>query len=160
MQGLVDKYSWRAIGSSYAPSEVTAAFLYAQLSESRKITEMRKHLWNTYNNAFKRHISELVELPKVDLSKENENAHIFFIKLKDREYRAKMISLCSELGVQTVFHYVPLHSSSAGIKFCRSHGNMQNTINESSRLLRLPLWIGVNSDQVIETVIKVVKNLS
>ena len=155
-RGQVDKYSWVDIGSSFLPSELNAAYLYAQLEEAEKINNDRLKSWQLYYNE----LSELkdnglIELPTIPKECEH-NAHMFYIKLKDLNERTKLISFLNERGIASVFHYVPLHSAIAGIEFGRFHGEDRYTTRESERILRLPLYYGLK-DAEVETVISSIK---
>ncbi len=155
-RGQVDKYSWVDIGSSFLPSELNAAYLYAQLEEAEKINNDRLKSWQLYYNE----LSELkdnglIELPTIPKECEH-NAHMFYIKLKDLNERTKLISFLNERGIASVFHYVPLHSAKAGIEFGRFHGEDRYTTRESERILRLPLYYGLK-DAEVETVISSIK---
>lgn len=155
-RGQVDKYSWVDIGSSFLPSELNAAYLYAQLEEAEKVNNDRLASWELYYNG----LSELkdkglIELPVIP----NEcvhNAHMFYIKLKDLNERTELINYLREKGIASVFHYVPLHSAKAGLEFGRFHGEDRYTTIESERLLRLPLYYGLK-DTEVEKVISSIK---
>lgn len=138
-RGEIDKYGWQDIGSSYLPSELNAALLLAQLENIEKIQEKRISLWNKYYKLLKDlEEKEIIELPKIP----NEcvhNAHIFYIKCKDIDERKKLIDYLKSNGINAVFHYVPLHSSGAGIKFGKFIGDDVYTTDGSERILRLPL---------------------
>lgn len=154
-RGQVDKYTWVEFGSSYLPSDLNAAYLYAQLEEADKINEARLEIWNMYNEGLQQLKNEgKLELPVVPDDCVH-NAHMFYIKLKDIKQRQDFIEFMKSKGIQTVFHYIPLHSSPAGIKYGRFHGVDQYTTRESERLVRLPLYYGLEGDQVsyiIETI--------
>lgn len=155
-RGQVDKYSWVDIGSSFLPSELNAAYLYAQLEEAEKINNDRLASWERYYNG----LSELkdkglIELPVIP--KEcSHNAHMFYIKLKDLNERTKLINYLKDNGIASVFHYIPLHSSKAGIEFGRFHGEDRYTTIESERILRLPLYYGLK-DTEVEKVVSSIK---
>lgn len=155
-RGQIDKYTWVDFGSSYLPSDMNAAYLWAQLESIDKIFDDRMNTWSTYYNAFK-FLEEkgLIELPFIP---ENcgHNAHMFYFKAKDLEERTKLISFLKEKGVQAVFHYIPLHSAPAGIKYGRFNGEDKYTTKESERLVRLPLYYGITKED-INTVIDAVK---
>ena len=155
-RGQIDKYTWVDYGSSYLPSELNAAYLWAQLEVADKINNSRLSVWNRYNEAFK----SLADSGKIELPVIPEgcvhNAHMFYIKCKDLEERTKFISFMKEHEVGCVFHYIPLHSAPAGLKFGRFDGNDKFTTSESDKLVRLPLWYGMKDDEV-EIVIKSVK---
>ena len=144
-RGQVDKYTWVDIGSSYLPSEVIAAFLWAQMEEAQSITQRRLAIWHRYHEAFA--ISEESGKLRRPIVPEGcqQNAHMYYVLLESLEKRTHAIAQLKEAGVNSVFHYVPLHNSPAGKKFGRSIGELPNTENFSDRLLRLPLWIGVEN---------------
>jgi len=145
-RGQVDKYTWVDIGSSYLPGEITAAFLWAQMEEAESITTRRLAIWGQYHAAL-----ELLEVagklrrPIVPLTCQH-NAHMYYVLLDSLETRTRVIDGLKDLGINTVFHYVPLHSASAGQKFGRTCGLMTNTEVLSEQLLRLPLWLGVEGE--------------
>lgn len=143
-RGMVDKYSWVDIGSSYLPSELNAALLYAQLEQADGINQDRLRIWKRYYENLR---GLDLELPYVPEECEH-NAHMFYIKMKDLEERQRMIAYLSENGIGAVFHYVPLHSSEGGEKFGRFFGEDRFTTLESERLLRLPMWYGLEERQV------------
>ena len=147
-RGQIDKYTWVDYGSSYLPSELNAAYLYAQLENADLINNSRLDCWNRYYN----NLSELKAEGKIDLPFVPEyckhNAHMFYIKAKDIEERSRLIAFLKEKGVGSVFHYIPLHSSPAGKKFGRFNGEDVYTTKESERLLRLPMWYGLTLENV------------
>lgn len=146
-RGAVDKYTWVDIGSSYLPGELIAAFLWAQLEEATPITTQRIMLWERYNEAFAElEARDCVRRPVVPHDCEN-NAHMYYLLLPDLAARSRFIASLREKKVQTVFHYVPLHSSPAGQKYGRVAGTMHNTDAVSDRLVRLPLWCDLGKDQ-------------
>ena len=127
-------------GSSYLPSELNAAYLYAQLEEASKIDEKRMSIWNMYDETLKPLAQRgLIEQPLVP-DYAQHNAHMYYIKVKDLDQRTRLINHLKENGVMAVFHYVPLHSSKAGRRFGRFHGEDVYTTKESERLLRLPMF--------------------
>lgn len=143
-RGMVDKYSWVDIGSSYLPSEINAAVLYAQLEIADEINEDRLRTWERYKEG----LSDLkIELPQIPKDC-NHNAHMFYIKVKNLEERQNAISYLRAHGVGAVFHYVPLHSSEGGNKYGRFSGEDCYTTAESDRLLRLPMWYGLSEAEV------------
>jgi len=147
-RGQVDKYSWVDIGSSYLPSELNAAYLYAQLEEAEKINNSRLEIWNTYYQELnKLAYEELIELPHIPNNCEH-NAHMFYIKCKDLEERTELINYLKENDILAVFHYIPLHSSKAGLKYGRFHGEDKYTTKKSERLVRLPLYYGLEKEKV------------
>lgn len=155
-RGQIDKYTWVDWGSSYLPSEINAAYLWAQLEEADKINEDRLKSWNLYYENLK--ILEekgYIELPTIP-SGCIHNAHMFYIKTKDIEERTKLIEKLKEKDILAVFHYIPLHSSPAGIKFGHMFGEDKYTTNESERLLRLPMYFGIENsvNEVIKNIIE------
>ena len=143
-RGQVDKYTWVDYGSSYLPSDLNAAYLYAQLEKADEINEKRLKIWNCYNEAFK----NLQEAGKLELPTIPDecvhNAHMYYIKLKDLKQRTEFLSYMRENGICSVFHYIPLHSSSAGMRFGTFHGEDKYTTLESERLARLPMYYGMS----------------
>lgn len=154
-RGQIDKYTWVDFGSSYLPSDMNAAYLWAQLENSQKIFDSRMNVWNSYYNGLK-DLKEkgLIELPIVPKECEH-NAHMFYLKLKDLKQRTDFISFMKENGVLAVFHYIPLHSAPAGLKYGRFFGEDVYTTVESERIVRLPLYYNMEQcdvDKVIELV--------
>ena len=139
-RGQVDKYTWVDIGDSYLPSELNAAYLLAQLQKAQEIYDDRMRTWQKYWKAFR----PLAEQGKVEIpfipSDCRHNAHMFYLKLADLEERTRFIEYMKGQGVQCVFHYIPLHSSPAGKKYGRFHGEDVHTTKESERLVRLPMY--------------------
>lgn len=154
--GQVDKYTWVDRGSSYLQSDLNAAYLWAQLERADEINDDRLATWHAYYEAFAP-LAEAgrVELPVV-LERCVHNAHMFYLKVRDLEERTAFIEHLKQHGVMAVFHYVPLHSSPAGLKFGRFHGEDAYTTRESDRLVRLPMYYGlIDADR--ETVIHAVR---
>lgn len=147
-RGQVDKYTWVDLGSSYLPSELNVAYLWAQLEAAESILEYRMLLWNTYEKKLT-HLSKkgYIELPYIPDECEH-NAHMFYIKTKDIEERQQLIDFLLAHNILAVFHYIPLHSAPAGIRFGRFHGEDRYTTRESERLLRLPLHMHLEKDTV------------
>ncbi|MDO4463130.1 MAG: dTDP-4-amino-4,6-dideoxygalactose transaminase [Bacillota bacterium] len=147
-RGQVDKYRWMNYGSSYLPSEMNAAYLYAQLEVADKINQTRLERWKQYYEL----LSPLQEAGKIELPVIPEgcvqSGHMFYIKTKNQEERARLIAFMKENDILTVFHYVPLHSAPAGLKFGRFHGEDIYTTKESERLLRLPMFYQLTGKQV------------
>jgi dTDP-4-amino-4,6-dideoxygalactose transaminase len=147
-RGQVDKYTWVAYGSSYLPSDMNAAYLWAQLQEADKINDNRLAIWNTYSEAF----APLAESGRIEVPFIPEgcvhNAHMYYIKLRDLADRTAFIQHMKDRGIVTVFHYVPLHSSPAGSRFGRFHGEDRYTTNTFERLLRMPMYYGLTRDEV------------
>jgi dTDP-4-amino-4,6-dideoxygalactose transaminase len=154
-RGEIDKYTWVDLGSSYVPSELTAAFLWAQMEAAEAIGTRRLEIWHWYNEAFADlERREIIRRPTV-LAHCQHNAHMFYVLVSDVAVRTRLLTALNAEGINAVFHYVPLHSSIAGRKFGRSHGSMRNTESISERLVRLPLWIGMEQadvDRVVSSV--------
>lgn len=156
-RGQVDKYTWVEAGSSYLPSELNAAYLWAQLEKAQEIYNRRMHIWNLYKEG----LASLEAAGKVSLPyipKEcSHNAHMFYIKAKDLKERTSLISFMKARGISTVFHYVPLHTAPAGKKYGEFVGEDRFTTKESERLVRLPLFYGmkeVDAERVISSVLE------
>lgn len=151
-RGQVDKYTWVDVGSSYLPSEILAAFLYAQLEMADDITRKRVALWNRYQAGFRTLSARDVVAPQIPDSC-THNAHIYYLLLPDLERRSAFISAMKGRGVQTVFHYLSLHSSPAGRQYGRQSGELAVTESISDRLVRMPLWLGLEEhlDHVLES---------
>lgn len=147
-RGQIDKYTWVNQGSSYLPSDMNAAYLWAQLEMAEKINDYRLSIWEQYW----RELTPLAEAGKIELPTVPQdcvhNAHMFYIKAKDIEERSALIGHMKENGVLTVFHYIPLHTAPAGLKFGRFHGEDKYTTKESERLVRLPLYFGLKEEEV------------
>lgn len=147
-RGQVDKYRWMNFGSSYLPSEMNAAYLYAQLEMADEINQVRLARWEQYRKL----LTPLAEAGKIELpfipDHCKHNGHMFYIKTKDLEERKALIDFMKEQDILTVFHYVPLHSAPAGLKFGRFHGEDRFTTRESERLLRLPMFYQLSAEQV------------
>lgn len=159
-RGMVDKYTWVDIGSSYLPSELQAAYLYGQLMMADEINADRLSTWNEYYKAFGE-LSAKIELPFVPQGCQH-NAHMFYLKLDGLENRTKFIGGLKESNVMSVFHYVPLHSSPCGKVFGRMHASDNFTTQESERLVRLPIWYGMQDEErkkVIQTVLTVLERI-
>lgn len=145
-RGQVDKYTWVDFGDSYLPSELNAAYLWAQLLRADEINNDRLNSWNEYNEAFKPLAEKaLVELPVIPEGCVH-NAHMFYLKTESLEQRTALIKYLKERDILAVFHYVPLHSAPAGLKFGRFDGEDVYTTAESDRLLRLPLYYGLSRE--------------
>jgi dTDP-4-amino-4,6-dideoxygalactose transaminase len=147
-RGEVDKYTWVDVGSSYLPSELNAAFLWAQLEVAEGITQQRLSIWSYYHQAFKKlEHKKILRCPMIPQECEH-NGHIYYLILKDLATRTDLIQKLKEVGIGAVFHYVPLHSSVAGIKFGRVAGEMTVTDYLADRLLRLPMFIDLRENQI------------
>jgi dTDP-4-amino-4,6-dideoxygalactose transaminase len=151
-RGQVDKYTWVDWGSSFLPSDMLAAYLWAQLQQADAINDNRLATWNAYHEAF----APLAESGRIELAHIPDgcthNAHMFYIKCRDLADRTAFISHMRERDVQCVFHYVPLHSAPAGLKFGEFVGEDRYTTSESDRLVRLPMYYGLTKEDR-ETVI-------
>lgn len=147
-RGMVDKYQWVDIGSSYLPSEFQAAYLWAQLENVEVINNARLRTWELYYNAFKPLAdSKCVGLPSVpELC--THNAHMFYLKVGSLDERSALIDFLKENGISAAFHYVPLHTAKAGLQFGRFSGKDNFTTSESERLIRLPLWYGISESDI------------
>lgn len=145
-RGQIDKYTWVTPGSSYLPSELNAAYLWAQLVEADTIYADRMQSWNAYYEQ----LSELREYIDLPVIPENcvHNAHMFYIKAKDLTERTALIAYLKEKGVNTVFHYIPLHSAPAGKQFGVFSGEDRYTTRESERLVRLPMYYGLKANDI------------
>lgn len=154
-RGQVDKYTWVDFGDSYLPSELNAAYLWAQLENADDINQYRLACWNTYYDAFASLQEEgRIRLPFIPEECEH-NAHMFYIKTKDLQERTALISFLKSHDILAVFHYVPLHSAPAGLKYGRFDGVDEYTTKESERLVRLPMYYGLTQEdqnQVIDAI--------
>ncbi|MCI5224819.1 MAG: dTDP-4-amino-4,6-dideoxygalactose transaminase, partial [Candidatus Electrothrix sp. AR4] len=153
-RGEVDKYTWQDTGSSFLPGELVAAFLWAQLEEADAITARRLKIWNRYHSAF-------AEIEKRGLARRpiipdgcSHNAHMYYLLLRNKKDRTALIKAMQQTGISTVFHYVPLHSAPHGLKVGRTAGALTVTNELADRLVRLPLWVGLEQQQeyVIDSV--------
>ena len=157
LRGQIDKYTWVNYGSSYLPSDMNAAYLWAQLEEADKINNNRLASWQKYYDAFEDLEKKgFVQRPVIPEGCKH-NAHMFYLKAKNLEERTALISFLKENGIMAVFHYIPLHSAPAGQKFGVFHGEDKYTTAESDRLLRLPMYYGLTDsdiNKVIDTVIR------
>ena len=147
-RGQIDKYTWMNVGSSYLPSELNAAYLWAQLEQAEQINDRRLAIWNHYNEELEcLEKQEYIRRPVIPDGC-THNAHMFYIKAKDLDTRTRLITFLKEQGIQAVFHYIPLHTAPAGQKFGRFHGNDIYTTKESETLVRLPLFYSLEDAQV------------
>ncbi len=147
-RGQIDKYTWVDVGSSYLPSELNAAYLWGQLENAEKIFDSRMAAWNCYHEVLK----ELEEQGKIEIPHIPEhcshNAHMFWMKVKDVTERSALIAYLRQKDINAVFHYIPLHTAPAGVRFGTFAGEDKYTTKESERLLRLPLWYGLTIGEV------------
>jgi dTDP-4-amino-4,6-dideoxygalactose transaminase len=146
-RGQVDKYTWVDIGSSYLPGEIIAAFLWAQIGEADAITRRRTALWDTYHQGLAG-LAEagLIERPRIPEAC-GYNAHLYYILLPDVERRSALIEALKQHDIYAVFHYIPLHTAPAGLSYGRADHALPITDNIAGRLLRLPLWLGLEAHQ-------------
>lgn len=146
-RGQIDKYTWVDAGSSYLPSELNAAYLWAQLEKAEEINENRLAAWNFYQQALKPlEESGRIQLPVIPQECVH-NAHMFYIKVKDLQERTAFIDHLKKNAIGAVFHYIPLHSSPAGCRFGRFHGEDRYTTRESERLVRLPMYYNLSEEE-------------
>ena len=147
-RGEIDKYTWVEAGSSYLPSDMNAAYLWAQLEIADEIYADRMRTWEHYYEA----LTPLKEAGRIELPVIPEgcvhNAHMFYIKAKDLEERSALITFLKSHEISSVFHYIPLHGAPAGQKYGRFHGEDRYTTKESERLVRLPLYYGLEPEKV------------
>lgn len=147
-RGQIDKYTWVGYGSSYLPGELNAAYLFAQLEELETINQKRTDIFNYYHE----HLAPLeekglIERPFIPEDRVH-NGHMYYIKVRDLEVRTKLIAWMKEKGVHCVFHYIPLHTAPAGLKYGRFHGEDVYTTRESERLMRLPMYYSLSMEDV------------
>jgi dTDP-4-amino-4,6-dideoxygalactose transaminase len=152
-RGEVDKYTWQEVGSSFLPGELIAAFLWAQLEEAQSITNERLAIWQRYHELLAPFEQKgLLRRPIVP-SDCQHNAHMYYVLLAPEIDRQKVLSELKKNDIYSVFHYVPLHSSPAGQHYGRAHGELEVTVRQSERLVRLPLWVGLSpaqQDRIVE----------
>jgi dTDP-4-amino-4,6-dideoxygalactose transaminase len=151
-RGQVDKYTWQEVGSSFLPGELIAAFLWAQLENAEQITRERLDSWEQYHEL----LAPLERMGKLRRPVVPEycrhNGHMYYVLLAPEVSRAAVIEQLKQENIWTVFHYVPLHQSPAGERYTRSHGTLLNTEQQSERLIRLPLWVGLAPDEIARVV--------
>lgn len=149
LRGQVDKYTWQDLGSSYLPSDINAAYLYAQLEKAEVINNNRLSSWGLYYELLKPlEEKDIISLPYIPANCEH-NAHMFYLKTNSLEERSELISYLKENGIQSVFHYIPLHSTKAGKKFGEFVGEDKYTTKESEKLVRIPLYYGIKKENVL-----------
>ena len=157
-RGQVDKYTWVDVGSSFLPSELIAAFLWAQFEDVQSITRRRLDLWDDYHDELESAENEGLLRRPIIPSYASHNAHMYYVLLPDLETRTHVIESMKKEGVNPVFHYIPLHSSPAGLRYCRTHGSLDITNKTSDTLLRLPLWIdGVDTRRVVSSLLEALR---
>jgi dTDP-4-amino-4,6-dideoxygalactose transaminase len=155
IRGEVDRYTWVDLGSSYGASEITAAFLWGQLEQATEITRRRMEVWDAYHAAFADiEAAGLVRRPVVPDGCVH-GAHLYYLLAPNRLIRDRMLERLISRGVHAVFHYVPLHSAPAGHRYTRAHGALDVTDDVSGRLLRLPMWVGLETEQIEHVVSEV-----
>jgi dTDP-4-amino-4,6-dideoxygalactose transaminase len=148
LRGEVDKYTWVDLGSSFLSSEINSAFLWAQLATADAITAQRMAIWEEYHRRFAE-LEERGALRRPVVPAEcGHNAHMYYLLLPDRARRDALIEHLAEREIQAVFHYIPLHSSPAGRRYGRAAGELPVTDSASDRLVRLPLWVGMDESSV------------
>jgi dTDP-4-amino-4,6-dideoxygalactose transaminase len=158
-RGEVDRYTWQDIGSSYLPSELTAAFLWAQLEEADSITDRRRQIWETYHRLLEPLEAEgLLRRPFVPEGCTG-NAHLYHVLVPTAACRAQLIAGLRARGIVAIFHYVPLHDSPAGRRYGRVHGSLAVTNDAAGRIVRLPLWLGMTGETVERVVTAVAEIL-
>lgn len=146
-RGEVDKYTWQEIGSSYLPGELIAAFLWAQLEDAEKITKNRLMSWRRYHEMLEPFEIEGVLRRPVIPKECAHNGHMYYVLLSPNINRQHVLDEFKKNQIASIFHYVPLHSSPAGIRFGRNHGSLDVTNRASESLIRLPLWVGISEEQ-------------
>lgn len=159
-RGQVDKYTWVDLGSSYLPNEITAAFLWAQLEEAQSMIARRIAIWDRYHAALAPLEAEgRVRRPVVP-PECHPTAHVYYLVMRSLDERTRLIDRLKARGILAVFHYVPLHDSPAGLRYGRASGDLPVTRSVSDRLVRLPLWLGVEPhlDEIIEAVLTEIRS--
>lgn len=148
---MVDKYTWVDVGSSYLPGEITSAFLWGQLEAGEEITQMRRAIWDLYDSELRSIVKERgYKTPSVPAECVH-NAHMYYLLVHTQEERDELLERCRKRGLGCVFHYIPLHSSPAGKQYGLAPADMSNTERVAETIIRLPLWVGINADEVIAT---------
>lgn len=163
LRGDVDKYTWQGIGSSYLPSELTAAFLMAQFEHANSITDRRLKIWGNYHEMIaSMELNGLLRRPVVP-DHCGHNGHMYYVLLAPGVDRSNVIAGLRQNGISAVSHYEPLHSSPAGMRYGRNHGNLDVTTRQAANLLRLPLWVGLSElqqERITETLRSVITQCS
>lgn len=151
-RGLVDKYSWVDKGSSYLPSDILAAFLWAQLEQAESITQRRLAVWEAYHAAFAEdEVRGRLRRPIIPEGCQH-NAHMYYILLPDAKTRTALLKHLRSADIDAVFHYVPLHTSPMGLKYGRTAGTLPVTLESSERVIRLPLWVGLGKEGMTKVI--------
>jgi dTDP-4-amino-4,6-dideoxygalactose transaminase len=158
-RGQVDKYTWVLLGSSYAPSEINAAFLWAQLEQADAITGERLRIWGRYHDAFSELEARGAARRPVVPEHCGHNGHLYYLLAPDERRRDELIDRLASRDVNAVFHYLPLHESPAGRRYGRAAGALSTSVDVSRRLLRLPLWVGMRDDEIDRVVEAVYEGL-
>ena len=162
LKGEVDKYTWQEVGSSYLPGELIAAFLWAQLENAQNISNNRLAIWQRYHGLLAQFEQKgLLRRPIVPPDCQH-NAHMYYVQLPLGIDRKKVLSDLNKNNINALFHYVPLHSSPAGQRYGRTHGELSVTNQQSERIIRLPLWLGMSDGmqtKVIEVLIETIEHL-
>lgn len=158
-RGEVDKYTWQDIGSSFLPGELIAAFLWAQLEDAERITNERLSIWQNYDRLLAPLEAEGYLRRPIIPQECGHNGHIYYVLLAPEINRQKVLEHLKEAGVHAIFHYIPLHSSPAGKRLGRSSGELKLTDDLSARLIRLPLWIGLHTDDQERVVASLIRAL-
>jgi dTDP-4-amino-4,6-dideoxygalactose transaminase len=151
-RGEVDKYTWQEVGSSFLPGELIAAFLWAQLEEADQITQKRLTSWQRYHDLLEPLEAQGILRRPIVPSVCQHNAHMYYVLLAPEIDRQQVLNAFKSYDIGAVFHYVPLHSSPAGLRFGRAHGALEVTNRQAERLIRLPLWVGLNEHQQLKIV--------
>ena len=147
-RGQVDKYTWVDIGSSFLPSEILAAFLWAQMEDVASITQQRLAIWNRYHAKFAEAEKQGVIRRPVIPGDCTNNAHMYYLLTRDHAMQMRILQALRAKGIQAVFHYIPLHSAPAGRKYGRANGRLEVTDKASETLVRLPMWVGIDDNDV------------
>ncbi|WP_448217414.1 dTDP-4-amino-4,6-dideoxygalactose transaminase [Endozoicomonas sp. 2B-B] len=149
ISGLVDKYSWVDVGSSYLPSELQAAYLFGQIQHSEEIISSRLDAWHNYYERLKPFSDDYkFELPPITVNKAKHNGHIFYVKVKEQAIRDDLIAYLKSRNISACFHYIPLHSSEFGARVSVFHGVNKFTSTESLKLIRLPIYHGITDNEI------------
>jgi dTDP-4-amino-4,6-dideoxygalactose transaminase len=159
-RGEVDKYTWQEVGSSFLPGELIAAFLWAQLEDAQRITDMRLASWDTYHSMLAPlEMQAKLRRPVIPATCQH-NAHMYYVLLPPEVDRPSVLDGLKRDGIYSVFHYVPLHSAPAGLRHGRVHGSMKFTNEQSRRLIRLPLWVGITPQEQSRVVESLVRSIA